>query len=338
MDLISIIVPVYNVAPYLQKCLDSILAQTYTNLEIICVDDGSTDTSGAIVDAYAKIDARVRVIHQMNGGLSDARNIGVGVATGAYIGFVDSDDYIAPQMYETLYNFATQNDLDVAMCCAYDVCDGKVCGGTKNFAPIVTESPEEMIRLLFLPHRNGAQIGVWIKLFRRSVAGNVSFRVGKAYEDVFYVLDCIERTRRFGWICNAFYYYVQRAGSITHLPRFKPAILDVVEGYEENYARIAQHWPGAMDAARHRLAWSYLVCLNRIADCADWRERRAEMETVRGKARARLGEFMASPGVTLKMKIMLLLVALDLDLYFAVKKLYKRLKERKHTTCTPPLY
>ena len=102
-DLISVIVPVYKVERYLCRCVDSIIAQTYTNLQIILVDDGSPDGSGAICDDYAAKDSRITVIHKKNGGLSDARNAGLVAACGSYIGFVDSDDYIAVDMYEKLY-------------------------------------------------------------------------------------------------------------------------------------------------------------------------------------------------------------------------------------------
>ena len=106
MDLISVIVPVYKVEPYLDKCVRSIVEQTYQNLEIILVDDGSPDNCGAICDAWAEKDSRIKVIHKENGGLSDARNAGMDVATGQWIAFVDSDDWIAEEMYESLLNAA----------------------------------------------------------------------------------------------------------------------------------------------------------------------------------------------------------------------------------------
>ena len=110
--LISIIVPIYNVELYLEKCIESIINQTYKNLEIILVDDGSTDSCGKICDEYAKKDNRIKVIHKINGGLSDARNKGMEIAKGKYIGFVDGDDYVASDMYETLYKFSVKNSLD----------------------------------------------------------------------------------------------------------------------------------------------------------------------------------------------------------------------------------
>ena len=124
-DLISIIIPVYKVEKYLEKCIESVLKQTYTNLQIILVDDGSPDNCGKICDEYAKKDPRIEVIHKVNGGLSDARNVGIAKAKGKYIGFVDSDDYIKEDMYEILINLIKEYDADVSICNLYDVIDGK---------------------------------------------------------------------------------------------------------------------------------------------------------------------------------------------------------------------
>ena len=124
-DLISVIVPVYKVEKYLEKCIESVLKQTYTNLQIILVDDGSPDNCGKICDEYAKKDSRIEVIHKINGGLSDARNVGINRANGRYIGFVDSDDYIKEDMYEKLINLIKEYDADISICNLYDVIDGK---------------------------------------------------------------------------------------------------------------------------------------------------------------------------------------------------------------------
>ena len=115
-ELITVIVPVYNVKDYLQQCVESICGQTYQNLEILLVDDGSTDGSGKICDELAKKDTRIKVIHKPNGGLSDARNAGLDVATGDYIGYVDSDDYIEPDMFEILLTNIEEHQADISCC------------------------------------------------------------------------------------------------------------------------------------------------------------------------------------------------------------------------------
>ena len=135
--LISIIIPVYNVAPFLSQCIQSVLDQTYTHLEVIIVDDGSTDESPAICDKFAKLDTRIKVIHKKNGGLSDARNAGLDIASGDFIGFVDSDDWIDNDMYETLYNLISQYGADISACTHYlEYEDGR---------PTVYRSKEEIM-------------------------------------------------------------------------------------------------------------------------------------------------------------------------------------------------
>lgn len=126
--LISVIIPVYKVEKYIVKCVESILAQTYRNLEIILVDDGSPDNCPGICDEFAALDTRVRVIHKDNSGVSDARNIGLNVAKGEYIGFIDSDDWIAPNMYETLLASIIKYDADIA------VCDYQICNYMNNYS------------------------------------------------------------------------------------------------------------------------------------------------------------------------------------------------------------
>ena len=119
MDLISVIIPIYNVEQYLKECLESVINQTYRNLEIILVDDGSKDKSGKICDEYKNKDERIKVVHKENGGLSDARNAGMKIATGKYIQFIDSDDFIDKDMIETLYNLIIENEADISMCSNY---------------------------------------------------------------------------------------------------------------------------------------------------------------------------------------------------------------------------
>ena len=131
-NLISIIVPIYNVEKYLKKCIDSIINQTYKNLEIILVDDGSPDNCGKICDEYAKKDNRIKVIHKENGGVSSARNVGVENATGEYIGFVDSDDYIEKDMYEVLINNLKKENADISIISNYEVYKNKIIENKKK--------------------------------------------------------------------------------------------------------------------------------------------------------------------------------------------------------------
>lgn len=266
--LISVIVPVYNVEEYLPKCLDSIINQTYKNIEIIIVNDGSTDKSGIICDEYANKDIRIKVIHKENGGLSDARNRGIDIANGDYIGFVDSDDYIAEDMYEYLYDFAVENDLDVAMCSSCDVYKDKIIR-PKNFKSIILEDKEKIIENIFVNQHGGSGIGVCNKLFKYNVIKNIRFDFGKTYEDVYFALKWIGNTNKFGRDSEVKYYYVQREESITHQKFYNDKILDVVDGYQKNYKIIFEKYPEATKAAEVRLWWAYRVAIERIYECED---------------------------------------------------------------------
>ena len=164
MYLISIIVPVYNVESYLKKCLESIINQTYKNIEIILIDDGSTDSSGKICDDYANKDKRIKVIHKQNGGVSDARNTALDICRGDYIGFIDSDDYIELDMYETLLKFLLNNNLDVAMCSSYTV-KNKQLIRCKNFKPYILTGKEAIINDLLINKYKGSPIVVWNKFY-----------------------------------------------------------------------------------------------------------------------------------------------------------------------------
>ena len=214
MAQVSIIVPVYQVEKYLRQCIDSILAQTFTDFELILVDDGSKDQSGTICDEYAGIDGRVRVIHKENGGLSDARNAGLEQAAGEYFMFVDSDDYIAPTMIERLYNSIQSESADIAACNFCYVFDKKE---KKDFS---TDIKAEVLRgkEIFYYRKNDRSYGFWTvawnKLYKSETFRNVRFRFGKYHEDEFWANDIYQLEIRVATIPECLYYYRQRDNSI----------------------------------------------------------------------------------------------------------------------------
>lgn len=214
---ISVIVPVYKVEPYLQKCIDSILAQTFRDIEVILVDDGSPDNCPAICDAAAEKDERVRVIHQKNGGLSAARNAGLDIARGEWIGFVDSDDYIAPEMYQTLYNTAIKNDAQLALCSyAYvDIQGGVLCD---RRSPI---QKEEILDRMQAVDRLGGDRGwyyvtAWNRLYRRELFENIRFPNGKCHEDEYTAHHIFWACERIAVVPEQLYFYVQRNDGIMY--------------------------------------------------------------------------------------------------------------------------
>ena len=174
LPLISIIVPVYNVKNYLEKCLQSICGQTYKNLEIILIDDGSSDGSGELCDLFAQRDGRIKVIHQANAGQSAARNRGLAVAQGEFLGFVDSDDWIEPDMYEFLYHLLKENGADISICSHYieTAVKTRVKHSSEQFSSF---SREEAIRTLVEDKR--IRNYMWDKLYKRQLFAGIYFPV-----------------------------------------------------------------------------------------------------------------------------------------------------------------
>lgn len=212
--LISVIVPVYNVEHYLNRCVDSILAQTYSDLEILLVDDGSTDNSGAICDAYARQDARVQVIHKKNGGLSDARNCGIEHAKGRYFCFVDSDDGIAPQMIEVLYRELLENAADISAV-------GWKAFDTEAFPSIEEQEasskilqPKEAIRQILCSEELGDF--AWNKLYKCSLFQEIQYPYGRMMEDQGTTYKLLDKCQGVAYCPVPLYFYYQRPGSILH--------------------------------------------------------------------------------------------------------------------------
>ena len=209
--LLSIIVPVYDVERYLPKCIDSILAQTFTDFELILVEDGSPDNCPALCDAAAAKDARIRVIHQKNGGLSAARNAGLDVARGEWIGFVDSDDYIAPEMYEALYKAVQSTGADLALCDYAEVDEtGAPC------LPPYTGLAQRIFtgRELLKRATNTMAQPAWNKLYRRAIFAQLRYPEGKLNEDFFLIPKICLQIQKAVVVPKALYYYVQRGSGI----------------------------------------------------------------------------------------------------------------------------
>lgn len=234
--LISVIVPVYNVEEYLPRCVDSILAQTYQNLEIILVDDGTKDASDKICDDYAAKDPRIKVIHKENGGLSSARNAGIDIAKGEYLGFVDSDDWIEPEMYEHMLRLAKKYDVKL-------VCAGRYDFSSRRNEKTVGLCPkkEEVITGMELLGRtftwDGCDSAAWDKLYHRSLFREIRYPLGQISEDVAMFYKLAELVDRAAMCNQPFYNYYHRPGSITtaklsdktfHFPRHTAVIYDYI--------------------------------------------------------------------------------------------------------------
>lgn len=212
-DLISIVIPVYKVEKYLEKCIESVLKQTYTNLQIILVDDGSPDNCGKICDEYAKRDSRIDVIHKVNGGLSEARNVGISKAKGRYIGFVDSDDYIKENMYEILLNLIKKYNADASICNLYDVIEGKEYIRNKNNG-IQEYSRLDILKEVLLD--KNIQSYAWNKLYKKELFDEVKYPIGKKYEDIGTTFYIFEKCNKIVVTSEPEYYYLKRSNSLVN--------------------------------------------------------------------------------------------------------------------------
>lgn len=239
MDLISVIVPVYNVEAYLDRCVSSIVNQSHKNLEIILVDDGSPDGCPALCDEWAARDERIHVLHKENGGLSDARNAGMGAAHGELISFIDGDDWIEPRFFEILQHELEAQNADVAAV-QYRLCwEGDARERQNAYEHVTVYDRQTAMRLLI---QNQIKQVVWNKLYRSAQIRDIPFEKGKVHEDEFWTYQVIGRIERFAAIDYIGYDYFQRAGSIMGAG-YSPKRLDAVEAKTRRQAYLTEHMP-----------------------------------------------------------------------------------------------
>lgn len=236
--LVSIIVPIYKVENYLKKCIDSIISQTYKNIEILLIDDGSPDDCGAICDEYAKKDKRIKVIHKKNGGLSDARNYGIEASRGDYIMFIDSDDYISKNMCKILLKNALENNADIVTCNFKEIY-------LNNIEKVNKQSQRERINVVsnieaiykyFIKNDLDMNV-VWNKIYKRNLffgENKIRFPVGKLHEDDYIVCKLYYYANKIVIINDVLYYYIRRFDSITGNFSEKN-ILDTIDARIEYY-------------------------------------------------------------------------------------------------------
>ena len=231
MPKISIVVPVYKVEKYLSKCIDSLINQTYADLEIILVDDGSPDNSGHICDEYAKKDKRIKVIHKENGGLSDARNKGIEIARGEYITFIDSDDYVSLKYCEILYNTIQKHHADIAVSNYLKFNENEeVKEQTINGEIVMTSI--QALEHLYTKNEAVAMRTAWGKLYKKTLFSSIRYPKGKINEDEFVIHHLYDKAKKVVFVKNPLYYYLQRTSSIMG-GEFTEKRLDGLEALEE---------------------------------------------------------------------------------------------------------
>jgi len=230
--LISVVVPIYNVEQYLEKCINSIRNQTYKNLEIILVNDGSTDNCGTICDQYASIDSRIKVIHKKNGGLSDARNKGIDIAKGDFLAFIDSDDTVMSEMMEKLYKRIETDQSDMAFCGYLRINQDGIIVESVTL-PDMTLSGFDALKTSYA-NKGVLYTVAWNKLYKRKLFETIRYPLGKYHEDEFTTYRVIDQCETISIINDALYLYVQRENSITG-EAFSVRRLDGIEASYERY-------------------------------------------------------------------------------------------------------
>ncbi len=315
---VSVIVPVYNVADCLERCLDSVLGQTLRNIEVLLVDDGSTDESGAMCDRCAERDSRVRVFHKENGGLSDARNYGIERAKGDYLLFVDSDDYITPDAAEYLLSLITKHGVKLSASANTIIQpSGRVEPYGEFDGDEKLTSKDAMTRILY---DEGLTVSAWAKLYHKSLFETVRYPVGKAFEDAGTTYSLIMQCDCIALGGKSTYYYVRRADSIV-TSGFKESKLDMLEMTDNMCDAVDARWPELAKATLRRRVYARFSTINQMLDTDRLPERRREMvDYVKRNSSA----VMSDPRAPKRDKLALRLLGLGFGCYRLFWKLYTK--------------
>lgn len=321
--LISVIVPVYNVEKFLPRCVDSILAQTYSNLEILLVDDGSKDASGTICDEYAAKDTRIRAIHKENGGLSSARNAGIDAAKGEYLAFVDSDDWIEPDSYAHMLGMLKKYDAKLACAGRYDV-DGKTEEKTVGLCPKKEECipAEEMVGRIFL--WDNCDSSACDKLYHRSLFDTFRYPEGKVCEDVPTTYKIVLQAEHVVMCDKPIYNYYHRPGSISTAKNITEKTFHFSQHTAVIYPYIRETHPKIEPQARYfRVrSLSHILLLLEQADEQVRQEYSQQYHAARKALREHMGFILKSPWFGKKERIT------DLLLIFGMYRLLRPIFHR----------
>ncbi|WP_066067731.1 glycosyltransferase family 2 protein [Neobacillus soli] len=258
---VSVVVPIYKVEKYLARCIVSILNQTYTNLEIILINDGSPDNCGTIAKEYANIDSRVRVVHKENGGLSDARNYGMQYVTGVYTLFVDSDDWLDRNMIKELVQISGAYQAEVVQSAFYYAYEDYLLFDNRydhqKTYPLVLDNKSLMYELV---RNNVVKNFAWGKLYKTKFIKDIPFKKGVLFEDVFWAHQVMKQVKTFVCITNPLYFYVQREDSI--VANYSLKNLDIIKGLKERHRFIEEYYPDFTDESYKVILKTNLIHYN----------------------------------------------------------------------------
>lgn len=320
---ISVIVPVYNAERYLRRCVDSVLAQTYENWELLLVDDGSRDGSAAICQEYARKDSRIQVLRKENGGASSARNLGIGAASGEYLTFLDCDDWIAPEAYETMLALALEHGSRLVSCGRWDV--ESTGEKTLGLCPERQETvdAEEAIRRIL--RWEGIDSAVWDKLFHRDLFRDIRFPEGITCEDIAIVYRLVMEAGNVTLCSQPLYHYFHHPGSIT-TSALSETSFHFTYVAEEMCPRITQAYPKLAREARYFYVRSLVYAMQCVALAGEEDRRKFEKQhrEAASALRAQLPFLLSCPFFGKKERLTDLLIALGL--YRPLRQLLRREK------------
>ncbi|WGE31935.1 glycosyltransferase family 2 protein [Actinobacillus genomosp. 2] len=320
LPLISIIIPIYNVKPYLEKCINSVLEQSYSNLEIILVDDGATDGSSQVCDEFSEKYENIQVIHKQNGGLSSARNAGIEVMKGEYVFFLDSDDWIAHDIISQLYNDMIEYHADITGTSCYQAFSNGNLVLNTNLAERQILSKKDALRSFLF--NNYLTPCAWGKLYKTSLWKDVRFPEGRLFEDQLTIYKVIELAETIIFNPIPKYFYFKRAGSIGH-SAFSKKTYDLYEAINEQYDEITKHHPDIeSDLAVAKITWE-IVFINMMLN-SNYSDQTI-VDKTRAFARKRILDVMKCEFIPNLRKFQITLFAYNFSLY---KVLYARYKKK----------
>lgn len=322
---ISIIVPVYNIDKYLSNCLDSILDQTFTDFEVIAVNDGSTDQSGSICEAYATRDQRIKVVHKKHGGVSSSRNLGVEHAKGDYIGFVDGDDYIHAHMYHNLYERCMETESDISICKLGREIDGKLINHIENPYMKVLNNEEAMDELF-----KGTlyRFSLCNKLFHKHCFAGVQFPEGRIHEDLSTTYQLFAKANKVVYTNRSGYIYVKRKNSIL-TTRFHEKRLDSLIGWNEILLYMKQHYQCLLESVYSCFGYwcvdQVYYILNQVEDK---QERKKYLEIIRKIVNTNYRELMYNQILSFKYKYIVSILHYHINLLLFSNRLKRFIFKR----------
>ncbi len=306
---VSVVIPVYNVEKYLKQCLDSVVNQTLKDIEIICIDDGSTDNSGKICDEYALKDNRIKVVHKENGGLSDARNTGINIATGEYITFIDSDDTVEKDMIEYLYNILKKFACEMSICTHNVIkCNKK----KKNFnlkSDYKLSSKECIEKMLY---DDGVDTSAWAKLYKRELFENIRYPKGKLFEDIATTYKLFVKSGTIACGHLAKYNYKIRNTSIVR-KSFIKSKLDLIENTDNATRDILNIFPNLKKAALRRRVYARFSTLNQVLNFD--KENGYIVKEIINFIKKRSSKVLTDKNVPLRDKLAIILLNINYNLY-----------------------